>query len=314
MTITLAAIVAAAAPLVFASVGETLTERVGVVNLSLDGSILLCALAGFAGAVTTGSVLVGYAAAAVVGATIAGIVAASSISLGLNQIAVGFVLTILAAELSSFLGGDFVRIPGEAVPAWPIPGLSQIPVLGEILFDHNASVYASILVAMAAWWFLYRTRPGLELQAVGERPEAAFARGIDVNRLRMAYTLLGGALVGIGGAAFSLDVKFGWSEGHTTNFGWIALAIVIFGGWDPIRAMVGCWVFGALQILALRLQPTFPGVAQILPIIPFPLMILTLVVVQRPAFASVSDRRPSLRWLLRNDPPGGLAERFVSGS
>lgn len=313
MEATVAAIVAAAAPLVFASVGETLSERAGVVNLSLDGTILLSAMTGFAAASTSGSVTLGFLAAAAVGAVVAGIIGVSSIRLGLNQIAVGFVLTLLAAELSSFLGGPFVRVPGEAVPAWPLPGLSQVPWIGPVLFDHNASVYASYVVAVGAWWWLYRTRPGLELQAVGERPEAAHARGIAVNRLRMGYTLVGGALVGVAGAAFSLDVKFGWSEGHTTNFGWIALAIVIFGGWDPVRAALGCWLFGALQVLALELQPVLPGVAQILPIIPFPLMILTLVAVNRPWSSSLSDRRPGLRWLLRNDPPAGLGQRFLPG-
>ncbi|AXV07962.1 Nucleoside ABC transporter, permease protein 2 [Euzebya pacifica] len=310
MEATLAAIVAAAAPLVFASVGETLTERAGVVNLSLDGSILLAALTGFAAASTSGSVLVGFAAAAAVGAVVAGIVAVSSIRLGLNQIAVGFVLTLLCAELSSFLGGPFVRVPGESVPAWPIPVLSDIPFLGEVLFDHNASVYASMLVALIAWFWLYRTRFGLELQAIGEHPAAAWVRGIAVNRLRVAYTLVGGALVGVAGAAFSLDVKLGWSEGSTTNFGWIALAIVIFGGWDPVRAALGCYLFGALQVLALQLQPVFPGVSQILPIIPFPLMILTLVVVNHSTFRTLTDRRPGLRWILRNDPPAALGTAF----
>ena len=313
MEATLAAIVAGAAPLVFASVGETLSERAGVVNLSLDGTILLAAMTAHAAATASGSVVLGFLAGAAVGLVIAGIIGTSSIRLGLNQIAVGFVLTLLAAELSSFLGGPFVRIPGEAVPAWPLPGLSSIPVLGPVLFDHNALVYASFVVAIGAWWWLYRTRPGLELQAVGERPEAAHARGIAVNRLRLAYTLLGGALVGVAGAAFSLDVKLGWSEGATTNFGWIALAIVIFGGWDPVRAALGCWLFGALQVVALELQPVLPGVAQILPIIPFPLMILTLVFVNRPWSSSLSDRRPGLRWLLRNDPPAGLGQRFLPG-
>ena len=151
---------------------------------------------------------------------------------------------------------------------------------------------------------------GLALSAVGERPEAAFARGVPVNRLRYLYAIIGGALVGVGGAAFSLDQKFGWSEGHTTNFGWIALAIVIFGGWNPVRVAAGCYLFGALQIVALKLQPQFPGLSQILPIIPFPLMIFTLLLMYRPWVRRLADRFRVLRPVFANEPPGGLGVNF----
>lgn len=307
---TIASIIAAAAPLVYASVGETISEKAGVVNLSLDGSILLSAMTGFAVGLTTGSIVLGFAAAALVSAFVAGIVAFSGIELSLNQFAVGFILFLLATELSSFLGQPFVREPGPSVPRLEIPVLADIPWIGTVLFSHNLSVYGSFVVIIGAWWFLARTRPGLALSAVGERPEAAFARGIPVNRLRYLYAIVGGALVGVGGAAFSLDQKLGWSEGHTTNFGWIALAIVIFGGWNPVRVALGCYLFGALQVVALKLQPQFPGLSQILPIIPFPLMIFTLLLMYRPGVRRLAERFRVLRPVFASEPPGGLGVNF----
>ena len=313
MDVTTASIIAAAAPLVYATIGEMLAEKAGVVNLSLDGTLLLSAMVAFAAAETTGSVVVGFAAAAGVAMAVAALIAVASIELRLNQIAVGFVLFLLAGDLSSLLGQAFVRQPGPSVPPLEIAGLSDIPFLGTVLFSHNLSVYLSMLLVVFAYWFIYRTRPGLELQAVGERPEAAFAKGIDVRRLRYTYTLVGGALVGVGGAAFSLDVKFGWSDGHVANFGWIALAIVIFGGWHPVRVALGCYLFGALQVLALKLQPTLPSLTQILPSMPFPLMILTLVLIGRPAFIRFGDRIAVLRRFLASEPPGALGTSFDQG-
>ena len=310
-TATIASIVAAATPLVYAVIGETITEKAGVVNLSLDGSIMLSAMTGFAAAAVSGSVLVGFLAAMAVSMAIAALIAFASIQLRLDQIAVGFVLTLLAADLSSFLGDDFVGRQGEAVPAFEIPLLSDIPFFGRVLFDHNLSVYGSFVALILAYVFLYRTRRGLELQGIGERPEAAFARGIPVNRLRYLYTVVGGAFVGLAGAAFSLDVKLGWREGLTQNFGWIALAIVIFGGWNPVRAAIGCYLFGALQVAALKLQPTFPGVSQILPILPFALMIFMLVLVYLDWFRRLGDRHPAWRRILASDPPSGLGRVFV---
>ena len=311
MDATLASIVAAAAPLVFAAVGETITERAGVVNLSLDGSILLSAMTGFAIASMTGSVALGFGAAAGASAVVALIVAWSGIALRMNQIAVGFVLTLMTASLSAFLGDPFVRQPGPQVTSRPIPVLEDIPLVGRALFGQNVSVYASILLVAAAAWFLARSRVGRELRAVGERPEAAHARGIPVNRYRYLATLAGGALVGIGGAAFSLDQKAGWSEGVTAGFGWIALAIVIFGGWRPIRVAVGCYLFGVLQVVALRLQPVFPGLSQVLPSIPFPLMIFTLVVVNSKTLKMLAASRPRLGRFLVPVPPAALGTNFV---
>lgn len=308
--LTLASIVAAASPLVFAAVGESLTERAGVINLSLEGSLMLSAMVAFAAASTTGSVTLGFVAAATVGVLTALVVALLDIRLRRNQIAVGFVMAIVGIELSDTLGAPFVRQPGPGVPAWELPVLGELPWVGTVLFDHNVVVYASLLLIPTATWLLFRTRPGLELQAVGERPEAAHARGLPVQRLRYLWTAVGGALVGVGGATYSLLVTFGWSDGHTRNLGWIALAIVIFGGWHPVRVALGCYLFAALQVAALRLQPALPGLAQVLPILPFPLMIAGLLVVRLPALRRFADERPAVHRLVIGDPPSALGQAF----
>jgi ABC-type uncharacterized transport system permease subunit len=276
----------------------------------LEGTIMLSAMTGFAVSLGTNSVALGFLAAAGVGALIASIVVFASIQLRLNQIAVGFVLTLLAIELSSFLGDPYVGRQGRGVPSMPIPLLSDIPFLGRVLFQHNLSVYGSFLVIVGAYLFIFKTRRGLDMQGVGERPAAAFARGIPVNRLRYLYTVLGGALAGIGGAAFSLDQKFGWREGLTSNFGWIALAIVIFGGWNPIRVAVGAYLFGVLAWVALELQPVFPSESQILNLMPFPLMIFALVLVHLSTRGDFADRHPILRRLLSAEPPSALGTAF----
>ncbi|HEY67336.1 MAG TPA: ABC transporter permease, partial [Thermoflexia bacterium] len=311
---TLSSIVAAATPVVLASIGETISEKSGVINLSLDGSIALSAMTGFAVAFTTGSATLGLLAAMAVGALIALIVAFASITLRQEQVAVGFVLTMLGLELADFLGNPFVRKPGPSVPHMPIPLLSGIPFLGPIFFDHNLMVYLSLLSIVAVWWWIYKTQPGLKLQGVGERPESAFARGVNVNRLRYVYTVVGGALVGLGGASYSLSIKLGWSHRHTFGIGWIALAIVIFGGWNPWRVAAGSYLFGLLKALGSILQrnPAFAAVpTQIFSSAPFALMIFALLLVSSegvdrllallpPRLARRIDRA------IRGRPPGGL--------
>ncbi len=309
-TTTLASIVAGASPLLFASIGETINEKAGVINLSLDGSMMLAALAGFVAAVETGSVWAGFPAAAAVGAAVALVVAFASIQFRLNQVAVGFVLVLLCTDLSVFLGSSYVGRQPIGVPPLDIPLLSEIPLLGPVLFSHNLVVYVALGSVLLTYVYIYRTRRGLELQAVGERPEAAHARGVAVNRMRYLYTAVGGALVGVAGAAFSLDVKLGWSDRPTRNLGWIALAIVIFGGWHPFRVAAGVFLFGALQAFALKLQPELPDLTQVLPIIPFPAMILALVIVNWRSLVRWLDRYPALRAILRSDPPSAIGTHF----
>jgi simple sugar transport system permease protein len=320
--IDLAAVLAASSPLIIAAMGETISERAGVVNLSLDGTMLLAGLAGFVAGSLTGSVGAGFVAAALVGALVALVLCVVSITLRQSQTAVGFVLALLCTELSSFLGANYVNKPGVAVPHAPIPLLADVPLLGPLLFSHDALVYASFALVPLTWWFLFNTRAGLMLRALGERPAAAFARGANVNRLRYGYTLLGGLLVGVAGAAYTLDLKQGWSNRHIAGIGWIALAIVIFGGWRPWRVALGCYLFGALQTLASRLQGTPTNLpTQVFQVAPFALMIFVLALVngasnpvvarwlaRLPAAAS----RPLLRLigLLGAHAPAALGEPF----
>jgi ABC-type uncharacterized transport system permease subunit len=312
----LASVLADSSPLVFAAVGETLSEKAGVINLSLDGSMMLAAMAGFAVSYTTGDVTLGFLAAMVVGALVALIIAFAGITLKRDQVAVGFVLTLLCTDLSSFLGTPYVRKPGPSVPYVPIPVLSDIPVLGTLLFSHSIIVYLSFAVIFLAWFFIFKTQQGLMLQGVGERPEAAFARGANVQRLRYLYTVLGGALVGIGGAAFTLSVKLGWSYHHTQGFGWIALAIVIFGGWHPVRAAFGAYLFGGLQTLGSVLQSSVPDMPiQLLQVAPFALMILVLVATNSEGLDRLLERLPAGRgrWInrmIRGHAPAALGTNF----
>lgn len=312
----LASIVSQASPLIIAVCGEILTERSGIVNLSLDGTMLMGAMTGFVVGLTFDNVWIGFLAAAIVGLFFAWIIAFGSIRLKQSQFAVGFVLTLLGDDLSAFLGQNYTRIPGPFIKKLGIPLLKDIPIIGPILFNQDVVVYFSIVLIFISWWFLFRTQPGLHLRGAGERPSAAFARGVDVNRVRYLYTALGGALVGIAGAAYSLDIKLGWSEGHTRGLGWIALAIVIFGGWSPFRGAIGAFLFGATKALATSLQRTFPQVSVVLfNTLPWLLMIAVLLLVssdltERLIMIFPKRLRNRMRQILRVAPPSALGSSF----
>ena len=311
---TLAGILRSGSPLVLAAIGETFTERAGVVNLSLDGSLMLSALAGFIVGINTQSVLAGTVAAMLVGMVIALTVAASSIELKQSQVAVGFILTLLCRDLAVFLGTTYRGKPGLPVPYLPIPVLSDIPIVGTIFFDQDIFTYFSFLAILFAWFWIFRTAPGLTLRSVGERPETAFARGGNVNRLRYLYTAFGGALVGMAGAAYTLSVASKWSENDVSGNGWIALAIVIFGGWVPLRVAFGVYLVAALRVFAASMQGQGIPVS-LLNAIPWLLMILTLLAVSSPYLEGlIAVLPPQLqsvaRSLLRAHPPAALGTRF----
>ncbi|MDX1600756.1 MAG: ABC transporter permease [Anaerolineales bacterium] len=324
LIIGLAGVVATASPVILATVGETLSERAGVINLSVNGTIILAAMASFAVAVNTDSLVLGFLAGAVAGAVVSAIVAFTSITLRQSQVAVGYVLALMARDTAYFLGNPYMGSSGPRVPALPIPGLREIPFLGPILFDQDLVTYMSILIALIAWWWIYRTRPGLLVRGAGERPSAAFVRGADVVRLRYFYTILGGALVGLAGPAFSLSVKAGWKGtiSGLDGIGWIALALTIFGGWNPIRGALGALLFALLQWLGLVLQPLLPGIpSQVLRVAPFPLMILSLLLVgvgstewvNRTLAGLPEDVRQLIRRALRAlevRPPAALGQHF----
>jgi len=312
-------IVANATPLVIATMGELITERAGVINLSLNGSILLSALAGVAVSSVSGSAIVGILAAALMGACIALLLAFTSIRLRQDQVAVGFVLTLLCGDLARFLGKPFNNLPSPIiVPTLPVPILSELPVIGRVFFQHDVFVYFSGLLVFAVWWWLYRTRPGLTLRAIGERPEAAFSRGARVNILRYQYTALGGALVGVAGAAYSLGIKAGWSSSPTMDGdGWIALAIVIFAGWHPFRVVFGAYLLAAMRAVASGIQqsPDINIPPVLLNMLPWLLMLGTLILVSGGVVERIVKRMPTrlqdgARTLLRSTPPAAIGTRF----
>jgi general nucleoside transport system permease protein len=253
-----------------------------VINLSMNGTILLSAMGGFAVAYNTDSIVLGFLAGMLIGALVALIVAFASITLQQSQVAVGFVLALTCRDLSYFLGNPYMGVPGPRLQAVPIPVLGDIPILGTLFFRQDLITYISFISIFLAWIWIFRTRPGLMLQGIGEKPAAAYIRGADVNLMRYVYTIIGGALIGLAGPAFSLASRAGWmgTISGLDGFGWIALSITIFGGWNPVRGAFGAYLFGFLQWLGLVLQPVLTQVpSQVLQVAPFPLMILTLLLV-----------------------------------
>ncbi len=315
---TLRSVVANATPLVIAGIGETITERAGVINLSLDGSIILSAMVGFVAAYLSGSAILGIIAAMIAAMFVALIIAVAGIELRQDQVAIGFILTLLAADLAQFLGQPYSRLPGPQILSTPLPFLSDIPVIGRIFFNQSVLVYISYILVLGTWFWLFRTKPGLAHRAIGERPESAFARGTPVNRLRYLYTAVGGALVGLAGASYSLSVKAGWSTPPSmAGDGWIALAIVIFGGWHPFRVVLGAYLFAGLRSLASVIQRSPDVNINIILLngVPWVLMIITLLLVSSGAIERLLTvlPRPIQRWtrnFLRSDPPAALGTRF----
>jgi ABC-type uncharacterized transport system permease subunit len=282
LLISLAGVLTAAAPVLFAVIGETISERAGIINLSMNGTILLAAMGGFTVALGTKSIVLGFLAGATIGAFVALIVAFASITLKQSQVAVGFVLAVLCRDLSYFLGNPVMGEVGPRLSSLPIPALSAIPILGPLFFRQDAITYLSFVLIPVSWVFIFRTRPGLVLRGIGEKPAAAYVRGANIGRLRYLYVIIGGAIAGLAGPIYSLSVKAGWKGtiSGLDGVGWIVLAITIFGGWNPIRAAFGAYLFSLLQWLGLVLQPIMPSVpAQVLQVAPFPLMILTLLLV-----------------------------------
>lgn len=320
----LAGVIATAAPVVFATIGETITERAGVINLSVNGTILLSAMASFAVAVTTESLLLGFLMGMLVGAGLALVLSFTSITLKQSQVAVGYVLTLFARDLSYFMGNPFMGLQGPRVQGLDIPLLKDIPILGDLLFQQDPLTYLSMVLIGLAWWWIYKTQPGLMLRSAGERPGAAYIRGAKVKRLRYLYTAIGGALVGLAGPTYSLSVKAGWKGtiSGLDGIGWVALALVIFGGWNPIRGALGAYLFALLQWLGLVLQPSLSGIpSQVLQVAPFPLMILALLLVgvgntdwvNRTIAGLPEDARRVVRQtlrVLRVRPPASLGTTF----
>ena len=243
--------------LLFATLGEIFAERAGVMNLGVEGMMLMGAMAAFSVSVKTGNPWLGILVAMLAAGAISQIHAVITIHLHADQVVSGLALTFLGTGLSLVLGEGLSKAgPGAVLPASTIPLLGQIPLIGPVFFkDQNILVYLGYLFFPLCWYFINRTRPGMHLRAVGEYPAAADALGINVYRMRYLYVLVGGLLAGLAGATISLAVSPGWfSELTTGGRGWIAVGLVIFAQWDPIRAAVGSYVFGALSRLILDIQ------------------------------------------------------------
>ncbi len=283
LTAVLAAGVASGAALLYAALGEVLSERAGVLNLGVEGMMLMGALGGFAVCVWTDQAWVGAIGAFLVGGLMALIHAVLTISLRANQVVSGLALTLFGQGLSAYLGTSLVgRAAPDSFTKLAIPVLSDIPRLGIILFRQDALVYLAYIVVPALWWWVFRTRPGLNLRAVGENPATADAMGLGVARIRYQYVVLGGAFAGLGGAVISLATNPGWTENMTAGRGWIAVALVIFGTWNPARVAAGALLFGAVEAAQFRMQTiNVPISSFFLNMTPYVFTILVLIIATR---------------------------------
>jgi len=278
----LAAAIAAGTPLVFAALGELVVEKAGVLNLGVEGMMLVGAIAGFATAATTGNLWLGALGGMAAGAAMAAIFAVLALNLMANQVASGLALTLFGVGLSAFVGKPFESVSLLKSGPVDVPLLSQIPFLGPILFQQHFLVYVSWAVFAGVSWFLYRSRAGLVLRAVGESPDSAHAIGYPVIRIRWLATLFGGALAGLGGAHLSEFYAPMWAEGMVAGRGWIALALVVFATWRPARVMVGAYLFGGVTIAQFFAQGAGVEVtSQLLSALPYVVTIVVLVIISR---------------------------------
>jgi general nucleoside transport system permease protein len=277
----LVTVIGAATPLLLAALGELVVEKSGVLNLGIEGMMLAGAVTAFATAITTGSSGLGILTGALAGALLALIFAVLTMSLLANQVATGLALTIFGIGLSALLGSGFVGTPAERLPRLAVPGMSDLPTLGPLLFRHDFLVYFALFMTAAVAWFLARTRAGMIVRAIGESHEAAHAIGYPVIRIRYLAILFGGVMSGLGGAFLSLSYTPMWVEEMTAGRGWIALALVVFSAWRPWRLLLGAYLFGGVTILQLYAQGSglFHLPAQLLSMLPYLATIVVLTVI-----------------------------------
>ncbi|MEE8246459.1 MAG: ABC transporter permease, partial [Alphaproteobacteria bacterium] len=254
ITTFLVATVRAGTPLVFAALGELVTEKSGVLNLGIEGMMLIGAVAGFIATVLTGSPALGVLAAIVAAMAISAVFGFLTLTLMANQVATGLALTIFGIGLSAFVGLAYIGTPIQGMQQLSLPWLGEIPVIGPLLFGQDPLVYLSLVMLALVTWFLYRSRPGLVLRAVGESHDAAHAIGYSVLGIRYLAVMFGGGMAGLGGAYLSLVYTPQWAESMTAGRGWIALALVVFATWRPARVLLGAYLFGGLTIIGFYIQ------------------------------------------------------------
>jgi simple sugar transport system permease protein len=278
-TLLLASLMVAATPIILAAIGELVVEKSGVLNLGVEGMMITGAICGFAIAVQTGSPIVGFIGAAVGGAFLSLIFGLLTQYLMSNQVATGLALTLFGLGLSSLLGQGYIGVKPPQTQKLDFGPLSDIPGLGPVLFNHDAMVYVALFLVIATWAALKFTRAGLVLKAVGENHDAAHALGYKVIRIRIMAIMFGGAMAGMGGAYLSLIRVPQWTEGMTAGAGWIALAIVVFGAWRPMRVLLGAYLFGGVTVLQLNLQAAGLAIpVEYLSMSPYLITILVLVI------------------------------------
>jgi len=275
-------IITAATPLLYAALGELITEKSGVLNLGVEGMMLVGAVCGFAAVHYSGSASLGIIGGATAGALLSLMFAALVLGFQASQVATGLALTIFGVGLSAMLGQDLVGVAYDGLPKVAIPFLSDLPVVGKLLFNHDMLVYGSILLLPLIWWFLKYSRSGLILRAVGDSHDAAHAMGYPVVRIRLLAILFGGAMSGIAGAYLSLAYSPMWIENMSAGRGWIALALVVFATWRPWRVLLGAYLFGSISILQLHAQALGIGVpSQVMSMLPYIATIVVLVLISR---------------------------------
>jgi simple sugar transport system permease protein len=299
----IAATLNAGTVLALAALGLLINEKAGVVNLGAEGMMLCAAIAGFACVVHTGNDWLGFAAGMGAGAVLAAIFGVLVIWLNTNQYATGLALSLFGVGFSAFVGIGYVQEKLPERPSFAIPGLADIPLVGPALFKQHPLVYVAMLLVLALIWFLYKSRTGLVLRAVGESPASAHALGYSVRRIRLAAVVAGGALCGLAGAYISVSYTPLWVEGMVAGKGWIALALTTFATWRPARVLLGAYLFGGVTMLQFHLQGVGVQVpSQLLTALPY---IATIVVL------ALISRNPT--WI-RVNMPASLGKPFYPGS
>jgi ABC-type uncharacterized transport system permease subunit len=278
----IASTVVAATPLIYAALGETIVEKAGVLNLGIEGMMLIGAVAGFAATLVTGSDFVGFVAAASAGVALSLAFGLLTLNLQTNQVATGLALTLFGIGLSAFVGHNLAGTPLPPLRAINIPGLTSIPIVGDLLFHYDIMVYLSLVLFAAVQLFLTKSHAGLTLRAIGESPSVAHAIGKPVLTTRYLAVMFGGACAGIAGAYLSLVQTPMWVEGMSAGKGWIALALVVFGTWKPARVVLGAYLFGGVTQFQLFAQGFgLPIPTEFLSMLPYAATVIVLVIICR---------------------------------